>query len=416
MDRFHEIRNQVVAASKPGPRRQYGRIPNMGTDAALSKHSEFEQLRFARDVVSTIGRAVVQAAGCLGPSFCKAVAIIHSCSGNVIVTGIGKAGLIGQKISATLASTGTPSHFLHPAEAVHGDLGRIRRGDVAIVLSWSGETEEVVRLLPFFREMDVPIIAITSREESRLGRAAATVIALGSVGEAGHLQLAPTTTTAVMLAVGDAIALTLSYLRGFRPEDFARFHPGGSLGRKLGRVEDQMRPLSQCRLASERHTIRQIIVETRLPGRRTGAIMLLDDEGRLTGIFTDSDLAKLLESRRESVLDEPVSEYMTRSPITVLLGTPLREAVALLARKKISELPVVDKDNHPCGLLDITDVIGLFPEASSAIEAEFAADDECVRHPQRGNVSAQSIDRTRDLPPTIIPLDHAKRSGSNQTD
>jgi len=388
----------------------------MGTDAALSKYSEFEQLRFARNVVSTIGRAVVQAASCLGPSFCRAIALISSCSGSVIVTGIGKAGLIGQKISATLASTGTPSHFLHPAEAVHGDLGRIRRGDVAIVLSWSGETEEIVRLLPFFREMDVPMIAITSRAESRLGRAAAAVIALGSMCEAGHLQLAPTTTTAAMLAVGDAIALTLSYLRGFRPEDFARFHPGGSLGRKLGRVEDQMRPLSQCRLASERHTIRQIIVETRLPGRRTGAIMLLDDEGRLTGIFTDSDLAKLLESRRESVLDEPVSEHMTRSPITVPLGTPLREAVALLAQKKISELPVVDDDHRPCGLLDITDVIGLFPEASAAIDAEFVWHDESAEHAPQSNSSTESSDSTQDDPPTIIRLDRSKRRRANQTD
>lgn len=334
----------------------------MGTDAALRLDSDFQQLRYARDVIRWTGQAVLEAAERLGPSFCDAVRLIWHCRGSVIVMGMGKAGLIGQKISATLASTGTPSHFVHPAEAVHGDLGRIRPQDVAMVLSASGETEEITRMLPYLREAGIPIIALTGHAESRLGRAATVVICIGQLQEAGHLKLAPTTSTAVMLAVGDALALTLSHLRGFQAQDFARFHPGGSLGRRLGKVEDQMRPLAQCRLASQDLTIREMIVQTKRPGRRTGAVMLLDDRGCLAGIFTDSDLAKLLEIRRDEVLDEPVREHMTRSPITVPIGTPLREAVAILAEKKISELPVLDEQGRPCGILDITDVIALFPD------------------------------------------------------
>lgn len=397
----------------------------MGTDAALRTDSEFEQLRFARDVIECIGRAVLKAAGQLDRSFCQAVRLLWGCRGTVIVTGIGKAGLIGQKISATLASTGTPSYFLHPAEAVHGDLGRIRQGDVAVVLSASGETEEVVRLLPFFREFGIPVIAITGREDSRLGRAASAVISLGNWEEAGHLRLAPTTSAAVMLAIGDALALTVCRLRGFKAEDFARFHPGGSLGRKLGKVEDQMRPLSQCRLAPRNLTIRQVIIETKRPGRRTGAVMLVDEEGRLAGIFTDSDLAKLLESRRDSVLDEPISQHMTHSPITVPLGTPLREAVAILAQRKISELPVVDLAGRPCGILDITDIIGLFPEACPSEEAPEPTGEGSSSHLHgegggecRGELSPTSADNEDGRIcrfPAVIPLRRSREVPGQNT-
>jgi arabinose-5-phosphate isomerase len=279
----------------------------------------------------------------------------------VIVTGIGKAGLIGQKIMATLASTGTRSHFLHPAEAVHGDLGRVHRDDVVLVLSQSGETEEIVRLLPLLAEAAVPIIAITGKPTSTLARAAHAVIDLGPLEEACPLGLAPSSSTAAMLAVGDALALVVSKMKGFARDDFARYHPAGKLGLKLSKVQQHMRPLEQCRVAPQEETIRQVLVRVSVPGRRTGATMLVDANDHLTGIFTDSDLARLFEHHNDSALDAPIHSVMTRNPLHVVQGSLMSEAVALMARRKISELPVVDGEGRPVGLIDITDVVGLFP-------------------------------------------------------
>jgi arabinose-5-phosphate isomerase len=275
---------------------------------------------------------------------------------------MGKAGLICQKVAATLASTGTRSHFLHPAEAVHGDLGRIHRDDVLLVLSQSGETEEVVRLLPSLAELRVPILAVTSRRTSTLARAAAVVIDLGPLVEACSLGLAPSTSTTAMLAMGDALSLVTSRMRDFRREDFARFHPAGNLGRQLSRVEDYMRPLADCRVASQSQSVREIFVQGSRSGRRTGAIMLVDGAGKLSGVFTDSDLARLFERRRDAAIDGAISAVMTARPCTVPQGSMMADAVAKMAERKISELPVVDADGKPVGLVDITDVVGLFPD------------------------------------------------------
>jgi len=326
--------------------------------------SRFEQLRLAREILLVESRALAELAERLGPEFCRAVELLSRSSGCVIVCGMGKAGLVGQKIMATLASTGTPSHWLHPAEAVHGDLGRVRPGDVMLVLSQSGETEEIVRLLPTLAQLRVPLVAITSRAESTLGRAAEVVLELGPIQEACPLGLAPSTSTTAMLALGDALALVISRLRNFGREDFARFHPAGMLGKRLSKVEDHMRPLEQCRVAREDLSVRQVLVSTRLPGRRTGATMLVDDEGRLTGIFTDSDLARLFEQRRDDALDRPVREVMTADPWCLRRGSPMLRAVELMVEKKISELPVVDARQRPVGLIDITDVVGLLPRES----------------------------------------------------
>ncbi|MCS7305285.1 MAG: KpsF/GutQ family sugar-phosphate isomerase [Thermoguttaceae bacterium] len=328
----------------------------------LGELSPFEQVRYGREILAEEARALAELARQLGPEFSEAVQLILACRGCVLVTGIGKAGLVGQKIMATLASTGTPAHFLHPAEAVHGDLGRVQPGDLLLVLSYSGETEEIVRLLPSFREIGVPILAITARRDSSLGRAAQVVLAIGPVREACPLGLAPTTSTTLMLALGDALALVVSRMKQFGREDFARFHPAGTLGRKLSRVEDHMRPLEQCRVASERLSVREVFVAVSRPGRRTGAIMLVDGLGRLSGIFTDSDLARLFERKQDHLFDRPISEVMTRQPITILLGSRMSEAVHLMAQKKISELPVVDSEGHPIGLIDITDIVGIGPE------------------------------------------------------
>ncbi len=319
--------------------------------------SPFEQLSYARQIIQHESRALGQLANRLDSEFCRAIKLILQCRGNVIVTGIGKAGVIGQKIMATLASTGTPSHWLHPAEAVHGDLGRIHRDDVVLILSQSGETEEILRLLPSLDELGVPILAITSQKSSSLGRAAAVTIELGNLQEACALGLAPTTSTTAMLAIGDALALVTSRMRRFGREDFARFHPGGSLGNKLSRVENHMRPSGtlpagirrpkRARSADQRR-------QTRPAHRRT---MLVNALGELSGIFTDSDLARLFEQRRDKELDAPIRNVMTPNPLSVQAGSMMTDAVEIMAQRKISELPVVDLSDKPIGLIDITDVV-----------------------------------------------------------
>jgi arabinose-5-phosphate isomerase len=330
--------------------------------------SPFEQLRYAREIIQQESRALAQVAKRLDREFCRAVDCITACRGSVIVSGMGKAGLVGQKIMATLASTGTPAHCLHPAEAVHGDLGRVNAEDVVLMLSQSGETEEVVRLLPSLAELGVPIIAVTGRADSTLGRAATVAIELGPLQEAGTLGLAPSTSTTAMLAVGDALALVASRMRNFGRDDFARFHPAGALGWKLSKVEDQMRPLEQCRLAADEQTIRQVLVNVRVPGRRTGATMLVDVAGKLSGIFTDSDLARLFEHHLDGELDAPIRHAMTADPVRIKVGSPMTDAVAIIAGRKISELPVVDEAGKPVGLIDITDVVGMLPRDLGSTE------------------------------------------------
>jgi arabinose-5-phosphate isomerase len=330
--------------------------------ATAGQLGPFEQLRLARQIVRLEGQTLLALAQRLGEEFCRAVALIQASRGSVIVSGMGKAGLIGQKIAATLASTGTRSHFVHPAEAIHGDLGRLHADDVALVLSFSGQTEEVVRILPSLAQLGVAIIAVTGQSASPLGQAASVILDLGAIGEACPLGLAPTASTTAMLALGDALALVLSRLRQFSPADFARYHPGGSLGRKLLKVEEAMRPLAQCRLASASHTLRQTLVAQKRPGRRTGAVMVTGEAGKLVGIFTDSDLARLLEANRDAAIDGPLADVMTRTPTTVVAGTLLSVACELLSQRKLSELPVVDAEGRPLGLIDITDVLGVAAE------------------------------------------------------
>jgi arabinose-5-phosphate isomerase len=241
-------------------------------------------------------------------------------------------------------------------------LGSVRAGDVVLALSNSGETEELCRLLPIVGKLGVSLIAITSRESSTLGSASDIVIRLGHIIEAGQFGLAPTTSTTAMLALGDALALVVSRARGFTPQQFATFHPAGTLGKKLQTICDVMRQGEQLRIAAESATVREVFVGHRISGRRTGAVMLVDAEGRLSGLFTDSDLVRLLEARREKQLDRPIWEVMTASPKRVSCRAPLGDAIALLSQHRISELPVTDDESHPVGLIDITDVISLMPE------------------------------------------------------
>jgi len=322
------------------------------TDADLLAHG--------REILRAEGEAILGSADALGDVFARAVRVIAGCTGSVVVTGIGKAGLVARKISATLASTGSPSHFLHPAEALHGDLGALRGDDVVLALSQSGESEEVTRLLPHVAARRIRIVALTGSAQSTLGRAADVVVPTGSVREACTLGLAPSTSTSLMLALGDAIALVTSRLRRFTREEFAARHPGGSLGRQLMRVEDVMRPLAACRTACAVDTVREVFVRP-LPTRRTGAVMIVDDGGRLAGIFTDSDLARLFERRNDTALDHPIGSVMTARPTTVPFGTRLSDALAILEARRLSELPVVDEAGRVAGLLDIVDLVGLVP-------------------------------------------------------
>ena len=339
----------------------------MSSEAAAvgSSLSPFEQLRHGREIVKRESLTLAQLADRLDSRFCDAVGYLYRCRGSVIVSGMGKAGLVGQKIMATLASTGTRSHCLHPAEAVHGDLGRVHPQDVMLILSQSGRTEEVVRLLPSLGELAVPILAITGAADSTLGQAATVVLELGELEEAGSLGLAPSTSTTAMLALGDALALVTSRMRNFDREAFARFHPAGSLGHKLSKVDRHLRGIDRCRVALDSETVRDVFVGLAVPGRRTGAIMLVDADGKLSGIFTDSDLARLFEDRREGDIDGPIGRVMTADPLRVETGTLMLDAVALLATRRISELPVVDRDGRPLGLIDVTDVMGMFPERKS---------------------------------------------------
>jgi arabinose-5-phosphate isomerase len=233
---------------------------------------------------------------------------------------------------------------------------------VVLALSNSGQTEELCRLLPIFRRIGAPLIAVTARETSALSCAADVTILLGHIPEAGHFGLAPTTSTTAMLALGDALALVASRVKGFTRQEFALYHPAGALGKKLQAVQDVMRAGDQLRIASETATIREVFVSKGKPGRRTGAVMLVDAQERLAGLFTDSDLVRLLEARRENQLDRPILEVMTAAPKCISPEAPLADAIAQLSQYRISELPVIDERGRPVGLIDITDLIALMPD------------------------------------------------------
>ncbi len=237
-----------------------------------------------------------------------------------------------------------------------------------LLLSYSGETDEVLRLLPMARELAGASLAITAHAESTLARGVDLALLIGQQPEACHMGLAPSCSTTAMLALGDALALVVSNQRGFTREQFAKLHPAGSLGKRLARVEEVMRPLSDCRLARDCQTVRDVLIHVGRPGRRTGATMLTNARGELSGIFTDSDLARLLQVSHESQLDQPIAEVMTRQVQTVSSGTYLADAMRTLAKRKISELPVVSSDHRPLGLIDITDVMCAMSEDWSPAE------------------------------------------------
>ncbi|MCS6850947.1 MAG: KpsF/GutQ family sugar-phosphate isomerase [Gemmataceae bacterium] len=329
----------------------------------LQVHTPFNdaegRLSYARQVIRAEADALHVVADRLDESFLQAVDLLAHCPGRVAITGTGKSADVGQKLAGTLNSTGTRAYLLDATRAVHGDLGMVHPHDVALVLSHSGESEEIVRLLGPMRQLALALIGLTGNPHSTLARQADVAVVYGPLQEACPLGLAPSTSTTAMIAIGDALAFVLSRMRQFSHEDFARFHPAGSLGRKLLKVEAVMRRGADLRLASEDETVRAVFSRAARRGRRTGAVMLVDAQGRLSGLFTDSDLARLFEQRRDHALDRPIREVMTTNPITVPHGTRLNDALDILRRCKISELPIVDGLGRPVGLLDITDLIGL---------------------------------------------------------
>jgi arabinose-5-phosphate isomerase len=320
-----------------------------------------DRLEYARQVIRTEATALERVAQRLDGSFLQAIDLCYQCAGRIAVTGTGKSADVGGKLAGTLNSTGSRAYVLDATRAMHGDLGTIHPDDVVLALSHSGESEEIVRLLGPLRALASALVALTGNSQSTLARQADVAIVYGPLEEVCPLGLAPSTSTTAMSAVGDALAFVLSRMRAFTREDFARFHPAGSLGRKLLKVEALMRKGADLRVASLNDTVRQVFARVSRRGRRTGAIMLVDATGRLCGLFTDSDLARLFEQRRDDALDRPVAEVMTPDPLVVARGSRVLEAVEILRTHRISELPVVDSSGRPLGLLDITDVISLLP-------------------------------------------------------
>jgi len=318
-------------------------------------------LAYAREVLTHEARALDGLIGRVGREFADAARMLYGCRGNVVTSGIGKAGIIAGKISATLASTGTPSLFLHAAEAIHGDLGRVQPKDVVLILSYGGETAEVTRLLGQLEKMKVPIIAMTGNRDSTLARKAAVLLWMGQIDEACPMGLAPTATTTAMLALGDALALTVLKMRQkegrFSREAFALYHPGGSLGRQLILVKTVMRQGADLPAARDNLTIRAALASLKTMRRRSGAVCLTGAKGKLTGIFTDADLRRLLESGDADALDRPIADVMTRNPKFVRVGDTAGDAIEIINRYFIEELPVVDEGGRLVGLVDVQDLL-----------------------------------------------------------
>jgi len=291
----------------------------------------------------------------INKDFEKAVELIYACKGRVVVTGMGKAGIIGQKISATLASTGTPSLWLHSAEAVHGDIGRMRKEDIVIVISNSGETEEILQLIPQIKKIGTKLIAITGNKKSNIARNSDALLDVSIKEEACPLGLAPMASTTSMLAMGDALCAALMDKRKFKRSDFAFLHPGGNLGKQLLlKVEDIMRRSSANPVVRESRRVKDVLLA--ITAARAGSATVVDKKGMVKGIFTDGDLRRHL-GKEPGLLEKKVSDVMTRSPRTLKKGCLAVEALRILQEYKIDEIPIVDEKGKAIGLVDVQDLL-----------------------------------------------------------
>jgi arabinose-5-phosphate isomerase len=294
-------------------------------------------------------------AGPMADAFARAVECLYSCGGRVVVTGMGKSGLVARKIAATLSSTGTPALFMHPVEAVHGDLGMIVRGDVVLALSQSGDTEEILNLVPNIKRLDVKLVAMTGELRSTLSQAADITLDCSVAQEACKLGLAPTASTTTMVALGDALAVALAEKRGFKEEDFAELHPGGKLGKKLARVSRLMHTGDAVPRVTPQTPMSQVIYEM---SRKGLGVTTVVEGDKLVGIISDGDLRRLLERRGKDVLDLTAGECMTRTPKTIHGDEFAAAALNLMEQKKITSLAVVDGDGRLEGMIHLHDLWG----------------------------------------------------------
>lgn len=311
-------------------------------------------IEYAKEVLSVEANAILGIIPFIGEDFTKAVSLIVQCQGRVVVSGMGKSGLIGEKLSATLASTGTPSLSLHPAEAIHGDLGRVVKDDIVIAISNGGETAEILRLLPLLKKIGSKIIAITGKPQSNLAKHSDLTLCIGNISEACPLGLAPTASTTATLALGDALAMCVSKQRQFTREEYALYHPGGSLGRRLMTVAEMMRTGDDNPIITSSRSVMEAIMT--ITSARAGAVTVVDDEQHLLGIFTDGDLRRLLKQGID-LETTTIAEVMTQNPLRVKSNILVEEAHRILKEKKIDELPVVDEKNRCVGMLDVQDLL-----------------------------------------------------------
>lgn len=313
-------------------------------------------LASARATIRTEQQALDVLLTQLDDRFAAACRLLLACSGRVVITGMGKSGHIGRKIAATLASTGTPSFFMHPGEAGHGDLGMLVRGDVLIAISNSGKSDEILMLMPLTKHLQVPLISISADATGPLPQQADVALTLGQMHEACPLGLAPTSSTTATLVLGDALAVALLEARGFTADDFARSHPAGSLGKRLIlKVSDLMHQGDQIPRVSPDTPLKEALIE--ISHKRLGMTTVLNESQQLLGIFTDGDLRRLLDRQQGFDVQQPVGEVMTRQPQTIAAQTRAADALNLLQQKKINQFVVLDTTGKVCGVISLHDLI-----------------------------------------------------------
>ncbi len=313
-------------------------------------HPHMADLALARKVLETEAAAILALVPRLDARVDRAIELLLYCRGRVVVTGMGKSGIICQKIAATLTSTGTPALFLHPAEALHGDLGIIQSDDVVIALSYSGETVETLRLLEAIRRLGAKLIAITGAPRSTLAEAADVALDCSVTEEACPMNLAPTASTTAALAIGDALAMTLLTAKGFKEQDFANLHPGGKLGKRLMRVESFMQSGEDCPVVDVHTPMREVIDE--MTRKTLGMTCVVDDHGVLLGVITDGDLRRLT-GRAVTLLDLTADDVMTRDPVTIPPHMLAAEALNLMEQRKITSLVIVDESRRVVGVVHL---------------------------------------------------------------
>ncbi len=308
----------------------------------------------ARRVFEIESQAILDLRDRLDASFDRAVDALCACAGRVVVTGMGKSGLIGQKISATFASTGTPSLYLHPVEAIHGDLGRIVMGDLVLAISYSGESEELLALLPSIKRLSAPLISLTGSPRSTLAAASEVHLDVSIRSEACPMGLAPTASTTAALAMGDALGMALVERRGFTIEDFAVLHPGGRIGKKLVRIEDLMHGGAQLPRVRPEARLREVLFE--MTQKRLGMTTVCDPDGRLLGVISDGDLRRQMERHGPSVLELLAGQCMTASPATIGGREMATRALDVMESRRITSLVVVDLDARAVGVVHLHDL------------------------------------------------------------